>query len=677
MRSETLLYIALAGIVALVLAYFYYVYKNKSRPKLSLLFAFLRFVTIFSILLLVINPTFNQVSTTVEKPNLVVAVDNSSSIKHLKQDVKARGFIKKLKSNADIQKKFNVNYYTFGEYLKASDSISFLENKTDISGSFSQLNEIYKQTVSPTILISDGNQTYGNDYQFLSNNYKQSIYPVILGDTITYTDLKIEQLNVNKYAYLKNKFPVEVILVYTGNNSKNTKFVVKNGNATVFSQNVTFSSLNNSKIINFTLPASGVGVRNYKATILPLSSEKNTINNSKNFAVEVINQKTKIAVVSDFSHPDLGALKKSIESNEQRFVSILNTKEVISKINDFQLIILYQPNNKFKLIFDKIETLKKNKLIIIGPKTNLQFLNKVSKNYKHEITKQTESYQVELNSNYAPFAIRDLGFESFPPLLSNYGEVNFNVPFQTILNKKINGIVIDEPLLASIENQGVREVVLFGENIWQWRAQNFIIEKSFNNFDNFLGKLVQYLSSNQKKNRLNIQYESFYNGNSDVTISAEFFDKNYIFDRRETLSITVKDDVLKSVKTFPLVLKNNNYQVNLSNLPPSSYSFTVKAKNKNITKSGNFQILDYNVEQQYLNADVLKLQKLAKNSNGSSYFIDDHELIINELLTDNRYVPIQKSSKNSIPLVDFKYLLIIIVLCLGLEWFLRKYNGLI
>ena len=63
--------------------------------------------------------------------------------------------------------------------------------------------------------------------------------------------------------------------------------------------------------------------------------------------------------------------------------------------------------------------------------------------------------------------------------------------------------------------------------------------------------------------------------------------------------------------------------------------------------------MEYNVEQQFLNADVTKLQQLATNSNGKRYFIDYSENLINDLLSDNRFVTIQKSNKNSLPLHDF------------------------
>ncbi|GAL77676.1 hypothetical protein JCM19274_5389 [Algibacter lectus] len=319
----------------------------------------------------------------------------------------------------------------------------------------------------------------------------------------------------------------------------------------------------------------------------------------------------------------------------------------------------------------------KNKFIIEGSNTDLDFLNKNNTTYDHEITDQTENYQAQLNLNYTPFLVDDINFESFPPLKSNYGSVVFSVPFETILYKNVNGISTQEPLFVTLETGGRREAILFGENIWKWRSQSFLNSKSFNEFDGFIGKLVQYLASNKKRNRLNIDYQSFYNGNGNIIVKAELFDKNYVFDARETLQITVTDNLSKTSKTYPLILKNNNYQVDLSHLSPSEYSFKVSSGKENLSKSGHFKILEYNVEQQFLNANVGKLEQLASNSEGDSYFIDNTTSLVDDLLGDNRYKTIQKSHKNSLPLIDWKYLLAVIALSLSAEWFLRKYKGLI
>ena len=90
-----------------------------------------------------------------------------------------------------------------------------------------------------------------------------------------------------------------------------------------------------------------------------------------------------------------------------------------------------------------------------------------------------------------------------------------------------------------------------------------------------------------------------------------------------------------------------------------------------------FTILDFNVEQQFLNADVGKLQRIAKNTDGSSYFISESNALIQALIESNNFQNIERSEQKVVPLIDWKYLLGLIVLALSAEWFIRKYNGLI
>jgi len=677
MSSTTLLYIILAGIIALSLALFQYQYKTKRNSFKNTIFAFLRFLSIFGVLVLLINPKFEQLTVYNQKPNLVLAIDNSNSITYLNQENNVASIVEDIKNDSALKDKFNIDVFSFGKTLNASDSLSFIENHTNIDKAFKELNQVYKKTISPTIIISDGNQTYGNDYEFAAKKYNQPIYPIVVGDTSRYSDLKLKQLNVNKYAFLKNKFPVEAIVVYNGGENVSTKFVVTVGKNTVYSQYLSFTERDNSKILNFTLPANTVGIKSYRASVIPISAEKNKANNSKNFAVEVVDEKTKVAIVSSVLHPDFGMLKKSIETNEQRKVVFLKAQEAVSQLNDLQLVIVYQPNNSFKTLFEALELQNKNKLVILGSKTDFNFLNRVSKHYQHEITSQTEDYQPTLNTNYSAFIVDDLDFESFPPLLANFGAPSFSVPFESILYKRVKAINTEEPLLATFEVNGKREAVLFGENLWKWRAQSFINTNNFNAFDNFIGKLIQFLASNKRKNRLNLDYESFYQGSSNIIISAQFFNKNYEFDANENLTIIISDKLKKTSKTIPFILKNNNYQVDLSSLPASDYAFTVKATSENISKSGNFKILEYNIEKQFLNANLSKLKTNAEQSNGDYYFLNNYKSLFVSLAEDERYKPIQKSSKNIVPLIDWKYLLALIAITLAIEWFMRKYNGLI
>ena len=678
MEIETLILIIIAGISALLLALFQYAYKAKNN-KLKPVFILLRFLTIFAILLLIINPKFEKETFYNVKPKLIIAIDNSQSVKHLNQTENTLNLVSSLRSNEELHKKFDISFYEFGSEINATniDSLSFSKPQTNISKAFHDLSQIYNEDVAPTILISDGNQTYGYDYEYDLKSYNQPIYPVILGDTITYTDLKIQQLNVNKYAYLKNNFPVEIMATYNGNKAVSTQLIITSGNSIVHRQRLDYSKNNNANTINITLPANRVGVNSYNARLEPLDNEKNTINNNKPFAVEVIDQKTKVAIVSDMVHPDLGMLKKSIESNEQRSVSIVTPNDFLNVSDEFQLAILYQPNSKFRQVFETIEKNGINKFIIAGNETQWTYLNQIQSNYSLDITQQFEDYQATLNPNFSTFIIEDLDFDSFPPLRSEFGSINFNTTAEILLFKKVNNTLTDLPLLLTFENNNKQEALLLGENIWKWRSQSYLNDKSFQQFDNFIGKIVQYLATNKKRNRLDVNYESFYNGNGNIIIAAQFFNKNYEFDAKASLNIIAKRKENNNETILPFILKNNNYQADLSGFVPGEYDFTVRANNGEASQSGSFQILDYNVEQQFLNANVTKLQQLAANSQGASYFIADTDNLVSDLLNDTRYAIVQKSTKNVVPLIDFKYLLVLIAISLALEWFIRKYNGLI
>ncbi len=676
MNTETILYIALALVIAIALAGYQYLVGSQ-RSRLNFLLSVLRALTYFLIGLLLINPKFEQSTIFNEKPDLLVAIDNSESISQLGQSDVPAGFLQSIRNSDELNNRFNISYFKFGEKLSTLDSLSFDEGQSDINSVFKGLKQVYQEGVAPLIILTDGNQTFGNDYEYGSRQYKHAVFPVVLGDTAKYSDLRIDQLNVNKYAFLKNRFPVEVFVSYSGDDDVRSRLIISSGSTVVYSTELSFSRTNTSQSVNLTLAANKVGVLSYNLTILPLDNEKNTVNNTKPFAVEVIDQKTNVALVSSFSHPDLGALKKSVSSNEQRRVEILSPDEAVRKLDEFQLIILYQPDSGFRPLIQVLEESKSNMFLIAGTQTDWRLLNAMQSRYEQEITGQAEDFQPSLNPNYNNFIVEDLNFASFPPLRSEFGEFSINMPYETLLYKAINGNVIDEPLMLTLENQGRREAVILGENLWKWRSQSYLNSDSFEAFDNFIGKIVQFLASDRQRRRLTLNYESFYNGNSEIIISAQYFNKNYEFDNKARLEIILRNKENDQTQTIPFIIRQNNYQVDLSGLSPGEYSFTVRTANGEASQSGALTILDYNVEQQFLNADLEKLDAVARSSEGSLFYSSETDRLISSLLADSRFATIQKSIKKVVPLIDFKILLFLLALSLAAEWFIRKYNGLI
>jgi hypothetical protein len=670
--TYTILYIVLAAVIAFMMAFFQYFYNVKHRTVDKLLLAILRGLSIFSIILLIINPSIKSQQFEDISPVLNVLIDNSSSINYADQQEEVQKLKDEISTNTEINKKFTVNYYSFSDDLNPLDSLSFDKPRTNIIKTLKSLESFNNDGISPVILITDGNQTYGSSYEFYKSN--QPLYPIIVGDTVKYDDIKINQINVNSYTYLNNKFPVEVFLQYDGNDRVQKKFNVKHNGKTVYTKYLNFSSDQNSQKIQFYLPATTVGMLKYQCDIATLDNEKNTLNNLKNFTVEVVNENAKVLILSKTNHPDISMIKRSIEMNKQRKVIIEKDLNKTHQLRDYQLVILYQPTKEFKEIF---KTLKEvNFFIITGTQTDWNFLNTSQQYFSKNNIRKTENYSAVFNTSYDEFITNDLGYRNFPPLEDYFGEINFSVRHKTILFQNVANINTEEPLLATFTDNNRRGAVLFGENSWKWRMLTKVENQTFEKFDIFFNKLIQFLASSKRSNQLEIAYDPFIYSNTDAIIKAQYFDATYTFDPNASLLLSISNTATGETNKFPFTLINNSFEISLSNLKPGDYTFNVSVGSNNISKNGTIKVLPYEIEQQFVRGNMNDLKNIAQLSKGANFHINKVDELFSLILSDKRYTTIQRSTEKIVSLIERKWLLILIVLLLSLEWFIRKYKGL-
>ena len=675
MTTTTILLLLLSLILAGSLSFYQYLYKAKSKSKLNLFLALLRFLTLLGILILLVNPIITRNKLEIIKPALAIVMDNSSSITALDANKKALQAYAKITANPALKEKFDIQSYRFATDFESSTLFDFKGTQTNLGIVSKELRNNNRKSSFPTILITDGNQTSGNDYVY-SFDPANTVFPIVLGDTTKVIDLKISQINVNKYAFYKNKFPVEVFLNYSGDKKLSAAFVISQGNLVLTKQSVSFSDSKRTAILNVLLPANKMGAQIFKVTISSAEKEKNTYNNKKNFAVEVLDQKTNIALVTSINHPDLGALKRSIESNAQRKVTVIKPNN-INSLNDYNVLILYQPTTAFQSVFQENRTAGIPTLIITGTSTDFVFLNQQQSSLEFKMSNQKENYLAVFNSQFNLFASDNIGFESFPPLENTFGNIILKGNASVLLSSKIRSMETNAPLLAYAENQGKRSAFLLGENIWKWRLQSHLDSQSFAKFDVFMDKTIQYLASSSSKKSLVVNHESFYNSGDAIEITAQYFNKNYDFDENARLTIIVTNTETKQIKNYDLLKGNSFYKVNLDGLSSGTYTFSVKEQNSNTSYSSSFEILDFDREKQFVNPDLGKLKQLATQTGGAIYFPDQVDVLIKSLLENNTYKAIEKSTTTRSPLIDWTLLLILIVSLLATEWFIRKYNGLL
>ncbi|ENA1814738.1 hypothetical protein ABF174_001351 [Flavobacterium psychrophilum] len=675
MNTNTILLIILSLVTAGGLSFYQYFYRNKNYNKVNFLLALLRFISIFSIILLLINPVISRKTYETSKTPLPIIVDNSQSISELKQEKISKELSQKLLENTQLNEKYDVQLFSFDNDFYTNKPIDYKGKQTNIHKVAQNMKQLYRNQNFPIVLLSDGNQTIGNDYvySFPQNN---QLYPLVLGDTTSFLDIKINQLNVNKYAFLKNKFPVEVFLQYNGDKSINTTFSIQEGNHTIHKQIIFFSANKKSQEISVLLNANKVGVHSYKASITTSEIEKNKYNNTKNFAVEIIDQRSEIALISAINHPDLGALKRAIETNVQHKVTLVKPQQIKS-LNSYNVLILYQPNIQFKPILEQNKNLQLNTFVITGLSTDYNILNEYQDQLKFRMSNQNENFTAQFNPEFNLFALDNIGFEQFPPLENSFGNINITGNVNTLLQSQIRNINTKNPLLAFAESGIKRNAYLFGENIWKWRLESHVKTKSFEQFDIFIDKIIQFLASNVSKKSLIVTHESFYNSGENIEVSAQFFNKNYEFEENAKLTIQLKNNKTKTTKVYDFLKGNGEYKVNLDGLEAGNYSFTVKENNSKASYSNKFEVLYFEIEKQFVNPDISRLTQLARNTNSKIFYPNQVDKLITELLKKESFPAIQKEIVKKSALIESIWLLILLAITLATEWFIRKYNGML
>ena len=116
-------------------------------------------------------------------------------------------------------------------------------------------------------------------------------------------------------------------------------------------------------------------------------------------------------------------------------------------------------------------------------------------------------------------------------------------------------------------------------------------------------------------------------------------------------------------------------KLNLNPLESGEYEYSIDVKNQNFSQKGSFKVNKFDIEKQFNKVNYLKLKELTNKTKGFIYFENNYNELIPDLLNDQRFSFVQKIKINYDQLINWKWGLIIIIVLLSSEWFIRKYYG--
>ncbi|MEL6134794.1 MAG: hypothetical protein AAFR59_15645, partial [Bacteroidota bacterium] len=215
---------------------------------------------------------------------------------------------------------YEVSLFSFDRGLNKidrTDSLRFDQAGTDISFALNEISDLYQnQNLGAIVLISDGIPTAGSNPLFSSQNIRQPIYTVLLGDTTTQKDIKIEEVLYNEIAYLQNEIPVRVKVRSQGFDRTDLQVTLKGHGKVLGTQTLTLNRNQPEGNVEFLFKPEEAGQQGYTISVSNMPGEITYRNNTRRIYINVLETRAKIALFAGSPHPDLGALQQAFDRNK-------------------------------------------------------------------------------------------------------------------------------------------------------------------------------------------------------------------------------------------------------------------------------------------------------------------------------------------------------------------------
>ncbi|PCJ01466.1 MAG: hypothetical protein COB15_00660 [Flavobacteriales bacterium] len=655
---------------------------NEIAPWLIKLMASFRFLLVTILAFLLLSPFIKTLFNKVEKPVIVIAQDNSSSILLNKDSAFYQTeYLEKLKNlKASLEEKYEVKTYTFGQNLEEGDKIDFSKKVTDLSNVFDEIsNKYYNRNVGALILASDGIFNQGSNPVF-NSGIEFPIYTIALGDTSIQKDIILKEAIHNKITFLGNQFPIEIAAEALQCVGNETRLTVTHNGKKLFAKEY---KLNTERFVmneNVLFEAEKVGVQHYQISLSTIEGEVSTINNVKDIYIEVLDGRQNILILANAPHPDVKALKLSIENNENYKVTNQLMSDFDGNTEAYSLVVVHQlPSNISPTLKKALES-DVSVLYFLGNQSNIGKYN--SLNIGLNIAKSGNRFNEILpafTNNFPLFTLSENTIKSIntmPPVVGPFGDYQLKTNGYVLLNQKIGSVETDSPLMVFFQDNGKKSAILAAEGIWKWRMQDFLKNKNHDAFNELINKTVQFLSVKEDKSKFRIITKNNYFENEIIQFNGELYNDSYELVNDPEITLELFEDAGDKYD-FVFNRTSTSYILNAGILPAGFYNYKAKVKfgTKDYTETGKFQIKQLLLEANNTIANHQLLQNIAEKFGGKLFYPTQTGALAKAINENTDITSIIYEENDLKELISLKWIFFVLLALLSVEWFLRKRNG--
>jgi len=642
-----------------------------------------RFLVVTFLCFLLLSPLLKTVSRSTEKPVIIIAQDNSESLVVSKDSAFYKKEYKELlqKLINVLGEKYDVRTYSFADKIKELnnvDSLAFNEKQTDISALFEEIETRYSnRNLGAVIVASDGLYNKGSNPVFTSDKLKIPIYTIALGDTTIKKDLILTKVEHNRLAYLGNEFPMEIVVNAKQLKGKTSTLTITKGAATLFSQVINFNSDAFTVTVPVLLQAKEIGLQHYKVRLTSVEGEMSLANNSRDVFIDVLDARQKIVILSDAPHPDVAAIKQSIESNQNYEVESYTIDNFDKPVKKYNLVILHSLPSVRTAAAKILTELNASDV----PVWSFSGANAMLQSDLTLLSKTTKTNEVEpvLDENFPLFTISDelrKGIKDFPVVASPFGSYQNDNNSNVLFYQRIGIVDTKTPLMIFNSTTDVKTAVFTGEGIWRWRLQDFAANGNHQLFDELVSKTVQYLSVKVDKSFFKILGKNNFFENEAIELEAEVYNESYELINEPEVNVVISNvDNKKFNYTYSKT--SNAYRMNAGMMPVGEYKYDAKVRvgAKIYSQHGEFSVTALQVELTNTVADHQLLYSIAKKHDGDLIYPNQLDKLAEMLNAREDIKTVSYSEKKLREVINLKWIFFLLLALLSFEWFMRKRNG--
>lgn len=680
------LYIVLLSIVAIAIAYFMYSGKSGGEFSKRLRFTLLglRALGLVLVGVLFLGIFLQTTKTKVEKPLLINLVDNSLSMRNYADSSQFEKQISSYLSKLEEQygSKFTIKNYTLGASFKGMDTLSFLEDKTNLSNGFSAVGEqFYGNNIGAITLISDGNFNEGDHPLYAASNLMYvPVFSLAVGDTVTKRDLIVRHIQSNDFVFLNNSFPVEALIEAQKIGNKTVQARLVHQGKTISSQTIDVVPNTSFYRVNFQVQAKTKGVQYYQVMVDNVAGEYTTKNNKQGFYIEVVDDMRKILLLSSAPHPDIAAIKSVLEKEENNKIEVKLTSDWDKDVSKYDLIVFHNPliDNVQQDLLAKIIDQKCPVLAILGTQSSFRKATPYL-GMSYTAINQTDENVPLFNKRFDLFELSDEAtrqLRTFPPLRSVFGRMKLSPNTNILFYQGVGEVQKNDAQIYFHTTNDAKVGVIQGEGIWKWKLANYRSVENTHAFDEIIQKTIQYLTVKKNNAPFRVTVPRKTNPNEPVIIKAEVYNASMELVTKRNVDFRLTND--KGIQqTYDFSVVGNYYSLNVGKLTAGSYKWTASTviDKKTHQLAGELVVETNDIELLDNTANYEVLSQLSVQTNGEFYPLAQYDKLLKQFSSREDIRPVESQEQTVKNLIDYWWLILLIIGVFGMEWFLRKYHG--